>query len=269
MEEKLPRLQELGATVIANVWGDTEDDYVAVVGARIGDDPTSPRSSSTSPARTSRRAGWSSATRRPRRPRSCRASAPRRAGRSSSSSRRTSPTSSSPRAPPVDAGADVLSLVNTFVGMAIDPVTARARRSASATGGLSGPAIKPLALRMVFEVARALPGVPIFGIGGIETVADVLEFLVAGANAVQIGTANFRDPGVCGTARRRARGVLPGSEDHRGGARRPRAALDGADRRGSGRRGEGRKRLCVALDFADAATDPGGRAAVRAPKVGC
>jgi dihydroorotate dehydrogenase (NAD+) catalytic subunit len=96
-----------------------------------------------------------------------------------------------------DSGADVLSLVNTFVGMAIDPATARPRLSFG-TGGLSGPAIKPLALRMVFQVARALPGVPLMGIGGISDLSDVLEFLAAGASAVQIGTANFRDPGVSG-----------------------------------------------------------------------
>src|SRR6185295_1812240 len=64
------------------------------------------------------------------------------------------------------------------------------------TGGLSGPAIKPLAVRMVFQVARALPGVPIMGIGGISQLSDVLEFLAAGATAVQVGTANFKEPGV-------------------------------------------------------------------------
>src|SRR2546422_543359 len=92
-------------------------------------------------------------------------------------------------------GADVLSLVNTFVGMAIDPETGRPLLSFG-TGGLSGPAIKPLAVRMVFQVARALPGVPIMGIGGISQLSDVLEFLAAGATAVQVGTANFNEPGV-------------------------------------------------------------------------
>ncbi|MCS7168353.1 MAG: dihydroorotate dehydrogenase [Gemmatales bacterium] len=94
----------------------------------------------------------------------------------------------------VDAGADALSLVNTFVGMAVDW---RRRRPilANVTGGLSGPAIKPLALRFVWQVARAVP-VPILGIGGITTLDDVLEFLVAGASAVQVGTANFFDPTV-------------------------------------------------------------------------
>jgi dihydroorotate dehydrogenase (NAD+) catalytic subunit len=91
----------------------------------------------------------------------------------------------------------VLSLINTLVGMAIDPETARPRLSFG-TGGLSGPAIKPLAVRMVYQVARALPSVPLMGIGGISDLSDVLEFLAAGATAVQIGTANFRDPSVSG-----------------------------------------------------------------------
>ncbi len=91
-----------------------------------------------------------------------------------------------------DAGADAVSLVNTFVGMAIDW---RKRRPilGNVTGGLSGPAIKPLALRLVWQVARHVR-VPVIGIGGIASINDVMEFLVAGASAVQIGTANFFDP---------------------------------------------------------------------------
>ena len=91
-------------------------------------------------------------------------------------------------------GADAVSLVNTFRGMAIDW---RKRRPilANDVGGLSGPAIKPLALRMVWEVARALPTGPIIGIGGIWTADDAMEFLVAGASAIQVGTATFADPG--------------------------------------------------------------------------
>lgn len=93
-----------------------------------------------------------------------------------------------------DAGVDAVSLVNTFVGMAIDW---RKRRPilGNITGGLSGPAIKPLALRLVWQVARNVK-VPIIGIGGISTIDDVMEFFVAGASAVQIGTANFFDPTV-------------------------------------------------------------------------
>ena len=90
-------------------------------------------------------------------------------------------------------GADAVSLVNTFRGMAVDW---RARRPilANDVGGLSGPAIKPMALRMVWDVARALPDLPVIGIGGIASADDALEFLVAGATAVQVGTATFYDP---------------------------------------------------------------------------
>jgi dihydroorotate dehydrogenase (NAD+) catalytic subunit len=93
------------------------------------------------------------------------------------------------------AGADALTLVNTFVGMAID-VESRTPRISNVTAGLSGPAIKPVALRMVYQAARAVK-IPIIGIGGIASPEDALEFLIAGAHAVQVGTANFYDPGTC------------------------------------------------------------------------
>lgn len=91
-----------------------------------------------------------------------------------------------------EAGADALSLVNTFIAMAIDPES-RKPRIANVTAGLSGPAIKPIALRMVYDAAKAVK-IPVIGMGGISTVADVAEFLLAGATAVQIGTASYWDP---------------------------------------------------------------------------
>ncbi len=104
-----------------------------------------------------------------------------------------------------DGGADAVSAVNTFVGMAIDwrrkkPILG------NITGGLSGPAIKPLALRAVWRIAKT-QSVPIIGVGGIATIDDVMEFLLAGASAVQIGTANFYDP----TASVRIVDALPGA----------------------------------------------------------
>lgn len=90
------------------------------------------------------------------------------------------------------AGADAVSLVNTFRAMAID-VNRRRPVLACVTGGLSGPAIKPIALRMVFEAARAVK-VPVVGVGGISEASDALEFILAGATAVQVGTANFITP---------------------------------------------------------------------------
>ena len=91
-----------------------------------------------------------------------------------------------------EAGADAVSLVNTFLAMAIDVDTRRPKLS-NIVGGLSGPAIRPIAVRMVYECRRAVK-LPIIGMGGISTAADVLEFMIAGATAVQVGTANFVDP---------------------------------------------------------------------------
>ncbi|WP_297989047.1 dihydroorotate dehydrogenase [Anoxybacillus sp.] len=93
------------------------------------------------------------------------------------------------------AGADGLTMINTLLGMRIDVKTAKPIL-ANRTGGLSGPAIKPIAIRMIYEVSQAV-SIPIIGMGGIETAEDVIEFFYAGARAVAIGTANFIDPYVC------------------------------------------------------------------------
>lgn len=91
-----------------------------------------------------------------------------------------------------EAGADAISLVNTFLAMAID-VETRQPKLTNGMGGLSGPAIRPIAVRMVYECRRAVK-IPIIGMGGIASVEDALEFMIAGANAVQVGTANFVEP---------------------------------------------------------------------------
>jgi len=91
-----------------------------------------------------------------------------------------------------EAGADAISLVNTFLAMAIDAETRRPR-IANVTAGLSGPAIKPIALRMVYDAAHAVK-IPVIGMGGITTASDVIEFMLAGASAVQVGTASYFDP---------------------------------------------------------------------------
>ena len=95
----------------------------------------------------------------------------------------------------VDSGADCISLVNTFVGLTID-VPKRRPTLSTVTGGLSGPAIKPLALAMVYKAAGAVD-VPVVGMGGISNAQDALEFIMAGATAVQVGTANFTNPRAC------------------------------------------------------------------------
>ncbi len=94
----------------------------------------------------------------------------------------------------VAGGADALSLINTIRGMAVDPFRRRPEL-ARTFGGLSGPAIMPIALRMVYEIHRALPEIPLVGLGGIESGLDVVRFLLVGASAVQVGTASFRRPG--------------------------------------------------------------------------
>jgi dihydroorotate dehydrogenase (NAD+) catalytic subunit len=111
-----------------------------------------------------------------------------------------------------EAGADAVSVANTFIGMAVDW---RRRRPVlgNGTGGLSGPAIKPLALRLVWQVSRNVR-VPVIGVGGIATVDDVMEFLVAGAGAVQLGTVNFYDP----TAAQRIADELPAALGQLGAA---------------------------------------------------
>lgn len=93
-----------------------------------------------------------------------------------------------------DAGADAVSLINTLMGMAID-AEKRKKLLSIGTGGLSGPAVKPVALRMVYQVAHAVT-IPVIGLGGISSATDAIEFLLAGASAIEIGTANFLDPAI-------------------------------------------------------------------------
>jgi dihydroorotate dehydrogenase (NAD+) catalytic subunit len=96
-----------------------------------------------------------------------------------------------------EAGAEAVTLVNTYFGMAIDPATRRPRLGGGA-GGVSGPAIHPLAVRAVWDVHRAHPDLPVVGVGGVASVDDVVEFALAGACAVEVGTASFADPRTCG-----------------------------------------------------------------------
>lgn len=106
-----------------------------------------------------------------------------------------------------DAGADGLSMINTLHGMAIDMTTLRPRL-AGVTGGLSGPAIRPVAVRCVYQVHAALPDVPIVGMGGVQTGLDALELILAGASAVAVGTASLHDPSACVRILRELEGAL-------------------------------------------------------------
>jgi dihydroorotate dehydrogenase (NAD+) catalytic subunit len=107
----------------------------------------------------------------------------------------------------VEAGADGLVMINTLLGLHIDLDTMRPHLG-GVTGGLSGPAVRPVAVRAVWQVASAMPGVPIIGVGGILTGADALEFIAAGASAVQVGTAIFHDPSAPVRIIRELRGEL-------------------------------------------------------------
>ena len=187
IREELPRMKEQGITVIANVWGDSPAEYEQAV-ARLCDSPLDAIELNVSCPNVSQGGPVGEDARRTAR-------VVRRA-------RRACTVPLWVKLPPAsgiavaraaqEEGADAVSAVNTFRGMAIDIETGRPV-FANVVAGLSGPAIKPIALRIVYELAGALP-IPVVGIGGIGDWRDALEFIMAGAYAVQVGTANFVDP---------------------------------------------------------------------------
>jgi dihydroorotate dehydrogenase (NAD+) catalytic subunit len=191
LSEKLPRLKDLKAKVIANLYAESVDDFAALA-ARVDGAPglaavelnlscpNTPMGGmlfGTDPSLTER------VTRAVRE----RTDLPLIVKLTPNVTRIDTLGEAAAR-----GGADILSLVNTFVGMAID-VESRLPMLATVTGGLSGPAIRPLALHLVHEVAGKV-GLPVIGMGGIERAEDAVEFLLAGAAAVQVGTANFYNP---------------------------------------------------------------------------
>jgi dihydroorotate dehydrogenase (NAD+) catalytic subunit len=191
VREHLPRLRELGATVIVNVCGTTLDEYVEV--SRVLSEAEGVAALELNISCPNIKEGGIQF--------GCSltgthdvVSAVRRATRLPIVPKLTpnvTSVASFARAAE-EAGADAVSLVNTFLALAIDIETRRSRIS-NVLGGLSGPAIRPIAVRMVYECRQAV-SLPIIGMGGIMCAADAIEFLIAGASAVQIGTANFVDP---------------------------------------------------------------------------
>jgi dihydroorotate dehydrogenase (NAD+) catalytic subunit len=189
--EKMPELRRIGATVVVNICGTTVDEYVEV--ARVLSDVEGVAALELNISCPNIKEGGISF-----------GSHLANASQVMSAVRKATTLPLIPKLTPnvtdvssfavaaEDAGADAVSLVNTFLAMAIDVETRRPRLS-NVMGGLSGPAIRPIAVRMVFECARKV-NIPIIGMGGIATAADVVEFLLAGATAVQVGTANFVDP---------------------------------------------------------------------------
>jgi dihydroorotate dehydrogenase (NAD+) catalytic subunit len=191
LRERLPALQAAGARIVANFWGDSEEEFAACA-ARLDGAPglVALELNASSPNRPE----WGSilATDPAALARIVRAVRPRvRLPLWVKLSPNVGDIVAVGRAA-ADAGADALSAINTLRGTAVD-LERRRFKLASGSGGLSGPAIKPVALRMVYELARALP-LPVIGIGGIRTGEDALEFLCCGARAVQVGTASFYDP---------------------------------------------------------------------------
>lgn len=202
LREKLPPLADCGAPVIVNIAGETLNDYVAVA-ACLSESPVVSALEINASCPNTQCGGMQFGVQ------------PEPLAELVRAVRAVTPlpliTKLSPNVTEivplaraaVDAGSDALSLVNTLVGMAID-VERRRPKLGNATGGLSGPAIRPVAVRMVWQVAAAGLGVPLIGMGGIMTAADALEFILAGATAVAVGTATFVTPDTC---RRVAEGI--------------------------------------------------------------
>jgi dihydroorotate dehydrogenase (NAD+) catalytic subunit len=190
--DKLPKLAKLqGTAVIANVFGFTMDDYLEVIHI-LNDAPGISMYELNVSCPNTSHGGMVFGTDPP--------SLWELVARSKAATRRPLMVKLSPNVTDIglmarvvaDGGADAVSLVNTFVSLAID-VETRRPRIANVTGGLSGPAIKPIAVRMVNEVAKVVT-IPIVGMGGIVRAEDAVEFMMAGATAVQIGTASYADP---------------------------------------------------------------------------
>ena len=204
IKEKLPPLRKLKATVIANIFGETISEYEEVARRLDCAEGVSAIEINISCPNV-KKGGILFGT------------DPREAGRVVKAVRGATKlhimTKLSPNVTDIkamvraveEAGTDSISLINTITGMAID-VEKRRPVLATVTGGLSGPAIRPIAVRMVWE-ARSVSRVPLIGIGGIVTATDALQFMIAGAAAVQVGTVNFLDPGSSGR-------VIEGIEDY-------------------------------------------------------
>lgn len=191
IEDKLPELRRYDTRVIPNVFGYTIDEYNEAI--RILEDGEGIHAYELNISCPNVKAGGESFANDPRQAAAVTEAVKKAASRPVIVKMSPNVTDVAAVARAVEAaGADALSLINTAVGMAID-IHTRRPRLANKTGGLSGPAIKPIAVRCVFQASRAVK-IPLVGIGGIATTEDALEFIIAGASAVQVGTANFYDP---------------------------------------------------------------------------
>ena len=191
VREKLPGLRGCGTRILANVFGYMVEDYVEVI--RVLEDAEGLDAYELNVSCPNTKHGGMFFSSDPRLLAEVVAAGVRAARRPVIVKLSPNVASIGPLARAAeDSGASAVSLVNTFLGLAIDARTRRPRLGAG-YGGVSGPAIKPLALRLVYEAARAVK-IPVIGLGGIITGEDAAEFLIAGASAVQVGTATFADP---------------------------------------------------------------------------
>jgi len=191
VEDKLPELRKYDTRIIPNVFGYTVDEYIEAI--RMLEDGEGIHAYELNISCPNVKAGGESFANDARQAAAVTEAVKRAASRPVIVKMSPNVTDIAAISHAVEAaGADALSLINTAVGMAID-IHTRRPRLANVTGGLSGPAIKPIAVRCVYQASRAVK-IPLIGIGGIATTEDALEFIIAGASAVQVGTANFYDP---------------------------------------------------------------------------
>ena len=191
VEEKLPELRKYDARIVPNVFGYTVEEYIEAI--RMLEDGEGIHAYELNISCPNVKAGGESFANDARQAAAVTEAVKRTASRPVIVKMSPNVTDIAAIARAVEAaGADALSLINTAVGMAID-IHTRRPRLANFTGGLSGPAIKPIAVRCVYQASRAVK-IPLVGIGGIATTEDALEFIIAGASAIQVGTANFYDP---------------------------------------------------------------------------
>lgn len=192
VKRDIPYLKQFDTKIVVNVCGKTTEDYVEVV-ERLGDEPVDLLEINISCPNV--KEGGIAFGQDPKAVEAITREVKRHARQPVIMKLSPNVTDITETARAAEAGgADALSLINTLTGMKID-ITKRTFAVANKTGGLSGPAIKPVAVRMVYQTAQAVD-LPIIGMGGIMTAEDALEFILAGAAAVSVGTANFHDPGV-------------------------------------------------------------------------